>query len=165
MKTKNCIKATLVIITLVLFSPSVVHAGWFTEKKGNYEAKKKDRIEKFAKELGLTQKQQDQLKAQKEDGKAAMEDIRTKMQQKRKELKAELEKDVVDNAKIDSIINDTTALTTQMLRNKVNQMLATKQILTPEQFKKFQEKMEEKKEHMKKSRGGKHMGRHGDDED
>jgi len=154
-RTKKTGLILLTVFTLVIFSISMAEAGLFGSKAGTGDLSKRQRPENLTKELGLSAEQEAKLKAQKDNNKAAMEDIWQKMQEKRGELKAELEKDKVDNARIDAIITDMSGLTTRMLRNRVDQMLATKQILTPEQFKKFQDKAEKKIPGAKKGQGKK----------
>lgn len=61
------------------------------------------------------------------------------MRAQRIELKKELEKPDTDMNKINAVINEIKNLTGQQLELRVNSILATKQILTPEQFKKLQE--------------------------
>ena len=114
----------------------------------------------FIKELNLTPEQQEQLNAQRQNGKQEMEDIRQQMQAKREELKQELEKPAIDQARIDSIINGMKELMGRQLQNRVAKIVAMKQILTPEQFQQMQTKMQEMKQGWKEG-GRKHRGHKG----
>ena len=72
------------------------------------------------------------------------------MRAKRLELKQELEKPAVDTNKINTLIADIKTLMGEQLDFRVNNILAMKQILTPEQFKKLQDMKEGKYKEGKK---------------
>ena len=59
----------------------------------------------------------------------------------------------MDKNIIDSLVSEIKALTGEQLDNRVEAILATRSILAPEQFQKFNEKMEEMREKHKMSKG------------
>jgi Spy/CpxP family protein refolding chaperone len=108
----------------------------------------------FFKDLNLTQEQRDKLKANREQSRGKMEAIHTQMKSKRAELKTELEKTTVDKGRIDGIVTELKNLSGQMVDLRVAGLISLKEILTPEQFKKMHDKMEERK--------GNHGGKRGE---
>jgi len=93
--------------------------------------------EDFIKTLGLTQQQQDQIQKQRDASKEKSAQFKSELKDKRAQLKAELDKPALDKAKIDSITSD---IMGKQLDERVNDIILMKQVLTPEQFRKFQEK-------------------------
>jgi Spy/CpxP family protein refolding chaperone len=93
----------------------------------------------ITKTLNLSPAQKEQLKQQRATDARAWKELWEKLAAKRLELKAELEKPAVDQAKISAIIADTKTLMGEQLQLRVERILAMKKILTPEQFKKLQE--------------------------
>ena len=98
----------------------------------------------FMKELNLSPEQKSQITKQQDMNKEKVSELRDKMRAKRLELKQELEKPTVDTNKINAIIADIKTLMGEQLDFRVNNILAMKQILTPEQFKKLQDMKEGK---------------------
>ncbi|MFC1807125.1 Spy/CpxP family protein refolding chaperone [Candidatus Omnitrophota bacterium] len=112
--------------------------------------KKKMMIENLVEELGLTPEQQQQLKEQRAGCKEGKKGARKELKAARSQLRQELEKEVIDKEKIDSLVSQIKTLSGQMLDNKVEGVLAMRQILTHEQYTKFREKMKEKRKKHKK---------------
>lgn len=94
----------------------------------------------FFKELNLTEDQKAKLKAhreaQKEKNRALREQLKTKMQA----LHDEIGQPVTDKAKIDSQVAEINTLKGQLFAQHIDGVLGMKEILTPEQFAKMQEK-------------------------
>lgn len=115
-------------------------------KTGRFDFKKNGGPERMFKDLGLTQEQQDQLKArrnaEKEQGKTSREALKAKMQA----LHEEISKPDVDKLKVDSIVMEINTLKGQEFARRTEGILAMKEILTPEQFAKFQEHHQKKME-------------------
>lgn len=107
------------------------------------------------KDLNLTQEQRDRLKADREKQKNAMQAIHDGMRKARTDLKAELEKPAVDKARIDAIAAELKSFSDRMVDLRIASLLSLKEILTPEQFKKMHDKMEERKGMHGKWGGGK----------
>ena len=111
-------------------------------------------MEKMAADLGLTQEQQDQMKALRESGKEKAGSLREKSKEVRQALREELNKADTDSSKVKGYVEDLTALYRQKLEQRVDGVLGMKKVLTPEQFSKLNEKMEQKKEAWRERRGG-----------
>jgi periplasmic protein CpxP/Spy len=130
-----------------------------------------EKLDKMAKELGLTDKQKEQIKAHREKCSTEMTENRKLLMEKRRALKDELDKTGTDNAKIDALKKDIKDLQAKDVDSMVDRVSEMKQILTPEQFQKMNKQMEERMKKMKGKEGkgmhkkeGKHkMGEGGDD--
>jgi Spy/CpxP family protein refolding chaperone len=114
-------------------------------------------FKKIVEELNLTTEQQEALRQQRtghrEKRKALMETLRTK----KEALRAELEKEEIDKERIDSIVSEIKPLLGQQIELRVEDTLAMKEILTAEQYQKFQEFIKKKK----KGRGKRGFGKRG----
>ncbi|MBL7130947.1 MAG: periplasmic heavy metal sensor [Candidatus Omnitrophica bacterium] len=97
--------------------------------------------QRLIEELGLTVEQQEQIKEQCSENKEKNKELREKIRSKRLELKQELEKQNIDKSKIDSLVAEIKILMGQQLEQRVESILSMKEILTPEQFEKFQQKV------------------------
>ena len=102
-------------------------------------------FEKIVEELNLTTEQQEALRQQRtghrEKRKALMETFRAK----KEVLREELEKEEIDKEKIDSIVSEIKPLLGQQIELRVEDTLAMKEILTAEQYQKFQAFIKKKK--------------------
>ena len=149
-------KTALFGIAVTFFLSSAICAqAYHGEKEGAGERNVREKHSKLTEELGLTPEQEARLK---EDRRAFMEknkELGKKMRLKRKELKGELEKPVIDTAMVDKVINDIKELTGEKFKNRVNKIMSMKSVLTLEQFEKLQNKMKEKhRSHKRGSRNG-----------
>ena len=127
--------AAMAILSLAL-TTSVLAAVDNPNQAAQHKWERKD----ISKTLNLTPEQKEQIQQQRSINKQKWAELRDKMRAKRLELKSELGKPDTDMNKINAIINEIKNLTGQQLELRVNSILATKQILTPEQFKKLQER-------------------------
>lgn len=143
MKTRLKKLLLLVVATVFLFA-STVYA-YHDDKKSQKSGSEECRFEKLSEELGLTPEQQTRLEEQREAFKSKRKVLMEKMQVKNKALKEELEKPEVNRARADKNISDIQALTGEKLRSRVDRIIAMKDILTPEQFEKLQQKMNRKR--------------------
>ncbi len=127
-------------------------------RSGRFDFERDGGPECMFKDLGLTQEQQDQLKArrgaEKEQWKTGREALKTKM----RALHEEISKPDMDKAKVDAIVMEINTLKGQEFARRTEGIVAMKEILTPEQFAKFQEhhqkKMEKKQWKWKKGPKG-----------
>ncbi len=160
------ISGPALVIAAMLMAGSPVYAGDFCggDEGGKHFRGKGDRMEKLVSELGLTDEQRDSLKADMEKNRERAMAMREEIKAKREELRAELDKAEVDRGKVDGIVDNLTNLYKEGMDQRVESILSMKQILTPEQFQKLQQK---KEEHMKNMRDKmkEKMGRHGGPED
>jgi Spy/CpxP family protein refolding chaperone len=118
-------------------------------------------------ELNLTPEQQKKIKEQRKEQGSAMKSLRESLKAKHEELRAEIDKEKSDKAKIEGITADLKKLEDQRIDQEIKGILQTKETLTPEQFKKLSD-MREKREEEKRGGKGKGQGHkrgHGDDGD
>lgn len=111
--------------------------------------KKRPEVENFIKELGLTPEQQDKIKAERDKSLKEQRALREDISSKREELAKELERTDVDKAKISSLVSDLKQLEGRAIEQRVGRILSMREYLTPEQFKKFQDKIKEYKNRRK----------------
>ena len=90
--------------------------------------------------MRLTGKQRRELKEQSAKYREVIRKIREQLKAKRRELRNELGKNTVDEKKIYSIVSQINSLSAKQLELITKRVISTKGILTPEQFKKFQER-------------------------
>jgi Spy/CpxP family protein refolding chaperone len=100
---------------------------------------------KVIQELGLTPDQVQKLEDLKYQHQRQMIDIRHDLSLKRLELNREMEKDTPDRAKINRLLDETSALKGQQQKLRTNHRLDASQILTPEQRVKAREMMAERR--------------------
>ena len=124
------------VLSLVFLSSIAVaeHMSCPTKEKGCEELA----ISDMAKELNLTPEQKEQFREQKYQAKAKKIETRSKLRLKELALRHELEKKEVNRETIDRIVKEIKELHGVMLEQRVDSILKAKEILTPEQFEKFQ---------------------------
>ncbi|MBM3248700.1 MAG: periplasmic heavy metal sensor [Candidatus Omnitrophica bacterium] len=118
-----------------------------------WQQKRQEISDNFAKELQLTPEQEAQLKKHREEQKKENQATREQLKSKQQALKQELEKEAVDQAKVNSLVSQINALQGEKLSQHVEGVIFMKEILTPEQEAKMKAKMEERKEHRQEKRG------------
>jgi len=140
-----------VVIMAMVFSATCLYAGgaWnATQGEGGKEA----HFKKMVEELQLTPQQKEALDKDRAEFDAKSKDLRDKAHQARMDLKQELDKPTSDKSRIGALASELKALAGQQIDNRIDQVMALKKILTPEQFDKMKSSMER---HMK-DRPGKH---------
>jgi Spy/CpxP family protein refolding chaperone len=90
-------------------------------------------------ELGLSKEQQEQIQQKRREFGINTAGIREELKFALQDLRAEMVKDPVDRAKIDSILSNISALKQQMSEAAVQNLLAIKSLLTQEQLEKLAE--------------------------
>jgi len=135
--------AVLISLTPAVYSQSMNNA---SQDKENVQGKntgfnKKEARQKFLDSLNLTDEQKEKLKEQNAVYKDKNKELKKQIRAKRKELRDELNKGTIDKKKIYPIVSQISSLSAQQLRQMVDRIISTKEILTPEQFKEFQEKV------------------------
>lgn len=121
---------------------------------------------KMTADLGLTQAQQDQMKALHEGQRERAKALRDKSRSVRDAMRGELDRADTDMVKVNGYVDELAGIFKEKTKQRVDGILAMKKVLTPEQFQKLNEKMKEKMEHMRK-KGGMRPGRvphHGDED-
>ena len=99
----------------------------------------------FARELNLTPEQQEQLKQHREANQEKIKQLRQAMHAKRAELRAEIAKPNLDTAKVYSLASEIKSIFGQLLDLRIEGLIFMKRTLTPEQFEKFQQRINERK--------------------
>ena len=143
-------KYIAVILMLTVLSTSSLYAAlpWHAMGQKGPDGQQNRMI----KDLGLSK---DQIKASDEirlDSEKKMIGLRGKVEEKNLDLRAEMRKEPVDEAKIDTLLNEIGAIKTDLEKLRVHNMIKLHKLLTPEQKSKLQER---------EFQGG--MNRRGDD--
>jgi len=102
--------------------------------------------------LGLTDDQKKQLKENWQKQREAVKPLFEQMKDNRQALKQELLQPTPDMNKVNTLQTQFKAIEGQMTDSRLNSLLETKKVLTPEQFTKFLEVKERRKHH----EGGRH---------
>lgn len=146
MNTKIGRSLAAAVVAAMVFSQSGVYAGEALNTPQD-AAKKEARFKKMSEELQLTPQQKEQLTKEKEEFASRSKDLREKIKTARTGLKMELEKPAPDKAKVNSLVTEIKDMVGQQIQNRVDKVMAMKQILTPEQFNKMNASMKEHKQH------------------
>lgn len=151
MNIKICL--VMAMAAMMVFSQTCLYAN----ESGNYskhDSKKGDHFQKMTEELNLTPQQKEALTKEREEFASKSKDLKEKIRTVRTDLKAELDKPVLDKAKVDTLTAELKNMIGQQIQNRIDKVIAMKQILTPEQFAKMRSSMDERK-HEKGEKGEK----------
>ncbi len=132
--------AILGVVGLAVSGPVGYAAASSGENEKGFE---KGKQEEFLKDLNLTPEQKEKVKAKHEVQKALHKQSREQMKAKMEALHEELGKPVTDRAVVNGLVADINTLKGQGFAERIEGVLALKEILTPEQFAKFQAKHKE----------------------
>jgi len=137
-------KTRLIIIGFAVFS-LMVNSGYaqIQEKDKQAGGRLKGGIYK---ELNLTPEQQNKLEANRKSQREKTSQLRTAMKEKNEALQQVLKDPAVTREKFEPLVNEIKSLQAQLIDQRINGILAVKDILTPEQFAKFNQLMEKRKE-------------------
>ena len=139
----------LITATLLAGGIAVLAAGPFSNPK-------------VVKALNLSPEQQQRLEGLRYQQRKEAVDLRRDMELKRLDIERELDKDTPDTAAVDRLLDEQGVLRTKMGKAKIHQMLEMKKILTPEQWSKVKDRMQERRaERMENRRGRGGLGRGG----
>jgi len=154
------------VVIAMLFLSSAAYAEHTCGYSGGKEGHKEKMFDSLVEELGITPEQEAQIKKQRSDHKATGKELRKQLRTKHQELKTELEKGTTNEGKINALVAEVKTLMGTKLEQRVKSILFMKEILTPEQFAKLQEKKREHKSTMKKRHGYKRSKcNHGQDDE
>lgn len=103
--------------------------------------------------LNLTAEQKDKLKQNRRAQRDKMEDLLTELKEKHEELTNKLGDQNISRANVEPIVTELKSLQAKMIDCRLDGIFAVKEILTPEQYAKFQEKLKAKVENRKEQRG------------
>jgi len=145
----------LIVAVLVGLSTSLIYAASPTPAAQQKEAvmKKFDaKRQEIYNNLGLTDEQKKLLEENKNKHREQTRALFTQLRQKMTLLRQELEKSELNMREIYQANNELKQLQAQMLDNRLERILEVRKILTPEQFNKFEDKMNERREHFQNKR-------------
>jgi Spy/CpxP family protein refolding chaperone len=149
------IKVGLLMVAVAgyLLSTSVVYAQEVkgAENKGNPVGIQQD--DKLFDQLNLTPEQKQKLKANKQAQVQEMQAVRTSLREKHKSLQEALKNPSVTRASVLGIVNEIKELQAKQVDLRLDGIFSVKDILTPAQYVKFQQLMEEKLNKMVKPAG------------
>jgi len=128
-------------VIMLVFSAPVAYAQPSGDVPQRVIKYREEVMNDLIKELDLTPEQQEQIKRQQSEHRQKNEELRGRLLAKRLELKQELEKQTINKKRIDTIAAEIKILVGEQLEQRVEGVLSMKEILTPEQFKKFQQKV------------------------
>ncbi|NQT95202.1 MAG: Spy/CpxP family protein refolding chaperone [Candidatus Omnitrophica bacterium] len=112
---------------------------------GRSEHRKKEAIGNLVEELGLSEEQVEELTALKESHRDTQKQLHESLKEANNNLRKELESPEVSKS-VWKVAEEVKGIQAQMVDSRIEHILAVKEILTPEQFEKFQEKFFEMKE-------------------
>ena len=102
--------------------------------------------------LGLTEGQKKLLEENRKKSRGREEVLFKEMRGKMEMIRRELQNETLNMEVIYRINNDLKQIQAQMLDDRLEGILEVRKILTPEQFKKFEDKVNERMEHFKNKR-------------
>jgi len=111
------------------------------------DGKMQAKHDEFFKDLGLTDEQKKSLEDNRSKNRKAMQAMAQTMRDKMAQMHQELQKDNLDTGKVNQIQGELKTLQSQMMDQRLAGILEVRKILTPDQFKKFSQKMEDKRKH------------------
>ncbi|MDD5566401.1 MAG: Spy/CpxP family protein refolding chaperone [Candidatus Omnitrophica bacterium] len=128
-------------ITAVFLAASPMYV-FAQEERGRPGDEHKGRL---ASTLNLTEEQQQKLEVNRKAQRQEMEKLFTAMKDKQKQLQEQLASPAVTQETVTPIANELKSIQAQLIDHRISGILAVKEILTPEQFAKFHQMMEEGK--------------------
>ena len=144
--TYSCVVFLGVLTSLILLTTAHAYDGEEPgvrkeQFKKNWEEKKAQMIE----QLGLTEEQQQLLKAHKESHRGKMKELKEQIRAKREAMRLALQNADVDENTVRATNEEIKALMNTVADYRLDGVLELRKIFTPEQFKKFNELKEQHK--------------------
>lgn len=138
------VKKKLIMTVAIMGTAGLLASGPVAYAAANEEApashEKTWNHKDFFKDLNLTPEQKEKIEAERETQKGLRKPVREQLKIKIQALHEELSKSMVDRAVLNGLIADINTLKGQLFSQRIDGVLALKQILTPEQFAKIQAK-------------------------
>lgn len=129
------IKSIIIGLAIVFLMVSAVYAQIQCEHKQRGEGQRGG----VFKELKLTPEQQKKLEENRKAQREEITKLRMAIKEKQQKLQEELKNPVVTKAAVEPIVNEIKSLQAQLIDHRISGIFAVKEILTPEQFAKFQQ--------------------------
>jgi Spy/CpxP family protein refolding chaperone len=142
-KTKSVIIGLVAVFLMV----NMVYA----QEQSGYKQRGKGLKDYLAKELNLTQEQQQKLAENRKAQGEEMKKLHETIKEKQEKLQEELKSPAVTRAAVEPLVNEIKSLQVQLIDSRIGGIFAVKEILTPEQFAQFQS-MSEKRQEKRKGR-------------
>ncbi|HTY45043.1 MAG TPA: periplasmic heavy metal sensor [Patescibacteria group bacterium] len=141
-------KRTLGIGLAVIFLSSATVCAQTTDEASQHAAVEKSRL---AKELNLTAEQQKKLEENRKTQRDELVKLLTAIKEKEVELQKALKSPEVTRASVDPLVSSLKSLQAQLIDGRISRIFTLKELLTPEQFAKFQQ-IAEKQQEIRKER-------------
>lgn len=145
-----------VYLFVVIFSFLVSYSGYAACSNSKLECSQKEykqkrgcNPKKMFKDLNLTKEQEEQLEVNRKNHWEEMKSLKEEMWNKKKAIRNELAKDDVNLQEVNRIHQELKDILVKKEDLRLESILEIKKILTPEQFKKFNEKCEENRKKCK----------------
>ena len=146
MKTKTLVVSEMLVIAALFFVAVVPVCAEYEDKPKNARMNKRQEVvENLIDNLGLSQEQVEQIKKNKKAEIEKNRELHASLREYRQELKSELEKPESDNAEIERIAKSIKSIQADMVDVRIENVLKVKLILTPEQFREFAKKLENRR--------------------
>ena len=145
----------LIVAVLVSLSAYIIYITLsipVVQQKEAFIKKMDAKRQEIYNDLGLTDGQRKLLEENKNKHREQTKALFTQLRQKMTLLRQELEKNELNMQEIHQTNNELKQLHAQMLDNRLERVLEVRKILTPGQFKKFEDKMNEHMGHFKNKR-------------
>jgi Spy/CpxP family protein refolding chaperone len=141
----NKIKLTMVTVAIVVLATNAAYA----QMQGKWQERMQQHKETIYKELNLTAEQQAKLAQNRKVQHENTMKLRAALKEKEAKLREELKAPGVTRAIIQPLVDEIKSLQAQLIDNRVSGIFAVKEILTPEQFAKFQGMMAKQQKNKK----------------
>jgi len=135
-------KISLILIGLVVIftAAATLHAKECDSGQGKkWKEHAAQAKEHMAKELNLTAEQEQKLEENRQAHQEEMKKLRETIREKETKLQEALASPAITRAALNSIANEIKTLQAQLIDKRIDSIFAVEQILTPEQFAKFQQ--------------------------
>jgi len=154
-------RSVIIGLAAVFVTVSIVCA----QPQGGYQQRGGEGKENISKELNLTVEQQAKLKENRKAQRQEIEKLVKALKEKQAKLQEALKNPAVSKSTVQPLANEIKSLQAQLIDHRIDSIFAVKEILTPEQFAKFQQKTEKRKDGRKERFQKQHERRKGTSED
>ena len=132
--------------------PAYAGPVWAKEDACGGGGKKGEHFQSLIDKLDVTDEQKETLTVQREEHWKKMKELREAMNENRQALREELLKDDYSKAAVKKTVSEMKDVQGEMIEQRVDHFLQMKEVLTPEQYRKFTELAEKKHQKAKKGR-------------
>jgi Spy/CpxP family protein refolding chaperone len=139
------IKTIIVGLTVVFLMASMVYA----QTQGESRQRGDGQRGRIFKELNLTQEQEKKLEENRGVQREELMKLRMAIKEKQTKLQEELKNPALTRATVEPLVSEIKSLQAQLIDHRISGIFAVKEILTPEQFAKFQQMTEKRQENRK----------------